>query len=110
MAGVDLPLQAIRKQMASAIDMVVQLNRLRDGSRKLTHVTEVLGIEGDTITLQDIFLFEAMGADENGRILGDFTPTGNRPDVLQKLQASGIPVPPEVAAIFPDRRAVSSVW
>jgi pilus assembly protein CpaF len=110
MAGVDLPLQAIRKQMASAINMVVQLNRLRDGSRKLTHVTEVLGIEGDTLTLQDILLFEALGADENGRIQGEFQPTGNRPEVLERLRASGIPIPPELSQLFPERATASSNW
>jgi pilus assembly protein CpaF len=110
MAGVDLPLQAIRRQMASAIDMVVQLTRLRDGSRRLTHVTEVTGMEGDTLTLQDIFTFEAMGADENGRVQGDFKSTGNRPEVLERLQAVGIPVPPELSEIFPERPTASSVW
>src|SRR6202011_940260 len=110
MAGVDLPLQAIRRQMASAIDMVVQLTRLRDGSRRLTHVTEVTGMEGDTLTLQDIFTFEAMGADENGRVQGDFKSTGNRPEVLQRLQAVGIPVPPELSELFPERPTASSVW
>jgi pilus assembly protein CpaF len=110
MAGVDLPLRAIRKQMASALDMVVQLTRLRDGSRRVTAITEVIGMEGETITLQDIFLFEATGADENGRIIGQLAPTGNRPEVLHRLEQHGIPVPPALASIFPTGRPAGGEW
>ena len=71
MAGFDLPVRAIREQMASALDLIVHLTRLRDGTRRITHVTEVQGMEGDVITLQDIFLFDfGMGVDEHGRFLG----------------------------------------
>jgi len=110
MAGVDLPLRAIRKQMASAIDLVVQLSRLRDGSRRVTALTEVIGMEGETITLQDIFLFEARGADENGRILGDLKATGNRPEILARLRNNGIPIPAELAQLFPANMGGNAGW
>jgi len=111
MAGVDLPLKAIRKQMASAIDLIVQLNRLRDGSRRITAITEITGIEGETLTLQDIFAFESKGSDADGRIVGEFRATGNRPETLSRLHAAGIPLPKELAQLFPDRRgSASSAW
>ncbi len=81
MAGMDLPLKAIRQQIASAIDLVIQLSRLKDGSRKVTAITEVIGMEGDTITMQEIFKFESKGADPStGQIVGEFNPTGIRPE------------------------------
>ena len=104
MAGMDLPLSAIRKQMASAIDLIVQLNRLRDGSRRITAITELGGMEGDTPTMQDIFLFEPRGADADGKIIGDFRGTGVRPATLNKLFIAGIPLPEELQALFPERR------
>ena len=94
MAGMELPLRAIREQIASAIDLIVHQARLRDGSRKITHLTEVLGMEGDVITMQDIYLFEQSGVDEEGRALGRFRATGIRPKFLDKFEASGIKVPP----------------
>ena len=108
MAGVDLPLRAIRKQMASAIDLVVQLTRLRDGSRRVTALTEVIGMEGETVTLQDIFTFEAQGADEKGRILGSLKPTGNRPEILARLANQGIALPLELESLFPTARGTSA--
>lgn len=96
MAGMDLPVRAIREQIASAIDLIVQQSRLRDGSRKLTHLTEVQGMEGDVITLQDVFVFESTGRDETGKITGRCKPTGIRPKFLDKLAANGIVVPNEV--------------
>ena len=90
MAGMDLPIRAIREQIASAIDVIVQLNRLRDGTRRVTHITEVVGMEGDTITLQDIFLLETKGVDENGNYIADLKPTGLRPLVAQRLADHGI--------------------
>jgi pilus assembly protein CpaF len=104
MAGMDLPLSAIRKQMSSAIDLFVQLNRLRDGSRRVTHITELGGMEGDTPTMQDIFLFEPQGVDADGKIIGDFRGTGVRPSTLNKLFTAGIPIPEELALLFPERR------
>jgi pilus assembly protein CpaF len=91
MAGFDLPVRAIREQMASALDLIVHLTRLRDGTRRVTHVTEVQGMEGDVITLQDIFLFDyGMGVDEDGRFKGHLKATGIRPKFAEKLQDLGI--------------------
>jgi pilus assembly protein CpaF len=90
MAGMDLPVKAIREQIASAVDLIVQQARLRDGSRKITHLTEVQGMEGDVIILQDIFIFDQTGRDEAGRITGSLRSTGIRPKFLDKLAANGI--------------------
>ena len=105
MAGLDLPLKAIRQQIASAINLVIQLSRLKDGSRKVTSITEVIGMEGDTITMQEIFKFESKGADAaTGKIVGEFNPTGIRPKIIDKLFDMGVPLPPRLAQLFPDRR------
>jgi pilus assembly protein CpaF len=97
MAGFDLPVRAIREQMASALDLIVHLSRLRDGTRRITHITEVQGMEGDVITLQDVFLFDyGMGVDEHGRFLGHLKATGVRPKFAEKLQDLGIRLGPEV--------------
>lgn len=89
MSGMDLPLRAIRNQVASAVDLIVQISRLRDGSRKVVSVTEVIGMEGDIITMQDIFKFEQTGIDEDGKILGRFAATGIRPYCVDKLILNG---------------------
>ena len=95
MAGYDLPVRAIREQIASAVDMIVQLQRLRDGSRRITHITEVAGMEGDVVTLQDVFLFDfSAGVDETGRFKGSLKPTGVRPKFAQKLADHGIRLGP----------------
>ncbi len=97
MAGFDLPVRAIREQMASAIDCIVQLTRLRDGTRRITHITEIQGMEGDVITMQDIFLFDfGMGVDEHGRFRGHLKATGVRPKFAEKLADQGIRLGPEV--------------
>jgi pilus assembly protein CpaF len=97
MAGFDLPVRAIREQMASALDLIVHLTRLRDGTRRITHVTEVQGMEGDVITLQDVFLFDyGMGVDEHGRFRGHLKATGVRPKFAEKLSDLGIRLGPEV--------------
>ena len=97
MAGFDLPIRAIREQMASALDLIVHLTRLRDGTRRITHVTEVQGMEGDVITLQDIFLFDfGMGIDEHGKFKGHLKATGVRPKFTEKLSDLGIRLGPEV--------------
>src|SRR4030043_505590 len=94
MAGIDLPVRAIREQVSSAINMIVHLNRLKDGSRKIVKITEVQGMEGEIITLQDIFQFDfAMGIDERGRFKGVLKPTGLRPKFSTKLQDYGIDFP-----------------
>ena len=93
MAGMDLPARAIREQIASAIDIFIQVQRLQDGSRRVSHVTEVSGMEGDTITLQDIFLFKLDRVDDDGKVVGSMQPTGVRPSFLHKFQMSGIELP-----------------
>jgi pilus assembly protein CpaF len=85
MAGMDLPVRAIREQVSSAVDLIVQQSRLKDGSRKITHITEVQGIEKDVITLQDIFVFVETGTDDKGRVMGHFKSTGIRPMFMDKL-------------------------
>jgi pilus assembly protein CpaF len=105
MAGMDLPLKAIRQQISSGINLVIQLSRLKDGSRKVTSITEIVGMEGDTITMQEIFKFESKGADPStGQILGEFNPTGIRPKIIDRLFDMGVPLPPRLAQLFPDRR------
>jgi pilus assembly protein CpaF len=102
MAGMDLPVRAIREQMASAIDLIVHLTRLRDGTRRVTHVSEVQGMEGDVIVLQDLFLFDfGMGVDENGRFLGHLKSTGIRPKFGERLSDHGIRLRPEIFAQEP---------
>ena len=92
MSGLDLPVRAIREQIASAVHMIVQQSRFPDGSRKVTHITEVTGMEGEIVQLQDIFLFKQEGYDEKGKVKGRFIATGNIPDLYQDLSARGIPV------------------
>jgi pilus assembly protein CpaF len=99
MAGMDLPMRAIREQVASALDLIVHQSRLRDGSRRITHVTEVERMEGDVITLQDIFVYDhSMGFDENGRSLGRLRSTGLRPKFLEKLAMVNVHVDPMLFA------------
>jgi pilus assembly protein CpaF len=92
MSGMDLPVRAIREQIHSALDIVVQQQRLRDGSRKVINITEVVGMEGDTITLQDLFTYKIEGVDSFGRIKGKFISTGIRPKFLEKFAAGGVMV------------------
>ncbi|WP_333871380.1 CpaF family protein, partial [Desulforamulus putei] len=96
MAGMDLPVRAIREQISSAIDLIIQQNRFRDGSRRITHITEVQGMEGEVIVLQDLFTFRQTGVDENGRIKGTFQSTGIRPKFMHRLESSGIKLPPDI--------------
>src|SRR5207253_3709240 len=102
MSGVDLPQRAIREQIASAIHIIVQQSRLRDGSRRIMNITEVVGREGDTITLQDVFTFEETGLDGNGRIQGKLSPTGIRPNAMAKIYSRKVAISPALAALFPD--------
>jgi pilus assembly protein CpaF len=96
MAGLDFPLKVIREQIASAVELIVQQTRLRDGSRKITQITEVAGMEGDTVVLQDIFKFSEEGLDKDGRVIGQIRPTGLRPLFTPKLEAAGFKLPPEI--------------
>jgi len=111
MAGMDLPIKAIRQQIAGAINLIVQLSRLKDGSRKVVSVEEVIGMEGDMITMQEIFKFESKGADPTtGKIIGEFSPTGIRPQIIDRLFDMGIPLPPRIAQLFPDRRQLNTAF
>ena len=95
MAGQDLPHRAIREQIASAIHLIIHQDRMRDGSRKVSQVTEVQGMEGDVIVLQDIFAFEQLGY-EGGKIIGQLRPTGVRPKFVELIETSGIHLPPNI--------------
>jgi len=92
MSGMEIPIKAVREQVASALNLIVQQARMRDGSRKITNITEVVGMEGDIVTLQDIFIFKPEGLDPTGRLKGSFQATGVRPGFLEKLIENGIPV------------------
>ena len=98
MAGMDMPVRAIREQVSSAIELVVHQERMRDGTRKVTAITEVSGMEGDIITMMDIFVFEQVGF-ENNKVVGRMRPTGLRPKFMNKIEASGIHLPPAVFGI-----------
>ncbi len=96
MSGMDLPIKVVREQIASAIDLIVQQSRLRDGSRKVTSITEVAGMEGDTVVMTEVFKFEQTGVTKDGGIIGDLKPTGIRPLFSQRLEISGFKLGPEV--------------
>jgi pilus assembly protein CpaF len=95
MAGMDLPVRAIREQISSAVDVIVQQSRMRDGTRKVTAITEVQGMEGEKVILQDVFLFEQESY-ENGKVVGQIKPTGVRPKFMPKIEDSGIQLPPAI--------------
>jgi pilus assembly protein CpaF len=97
MAGMDIPQRALREQIVSAVDIFVQQSRLKDGSRKVSAITEVQGMEGDVPLLQDIFVFEQTGLNEKGKIIGNLRPTGARPKFIEKFEALNIFLP---ASIF----------
>ena len=103
MAGMDLPVRAIREQVASAINLIVHQERMRDGSRKVVNVTEVSGMEGDIITMTDVFLFEQSGY-EDGRVVGRLRPTGLRPKFIDQIEAAGIHLPASIFGIGERRR------
>lgn len=107
MAGIDFPIKVIREQIASAVDLIVQTARLRDGSRKVIQVTEVQGMEGDVVVLQPIFSFIERGVDAEGRVLGEMVSANIRPKFMPRLQAAGISLPPEIfGGGAPQRRTV----
>lgn len=95
MSGIEFPIKAIREQIASAVDLIVQQSRLQDGSRKITHITEVIGMEGDVISLQDIFVFEKTGLDNKGKVTGKHRATGVTPKCMERLASMGIVLSPE---------------
>ena len=102
MAGFDLPMRAVREQLAAALDLIVHLSRMRDGSRRVTHVTEVGRMEGDMILLQDVFTFDySMGVDESGRTLGYLKATGLRPHITQRLADRGVKLDPTIFDVDP---------
>ena len=103
MAGMDLPVRAIREQIASAINVIVQQARLKDGSRKIINITEVQGMEGDVVVLQDVFVFEQTGLDERGKIIGQLRPTGIRPKFVELFEAQNIYLPPNVFGYASER-------
>ena len=100
MAGYDLPVRAIRGQISSAINVIVHVERLRDGTRKVVQISEVTGMEEDVITMQDIFRFVKNGVDGQGRVVGRFSPSGIRPRVLDRLEELGLEMPAEMESLF----------
>jgi pilus assembly protein CpaF len=103
MAGMDLPVRAIREQVSSAIDVICQQERMRDGTRKVTTITEVSGMEGNVITMTDLFTFEQTGV-EAGKIVGQMRPTGLRPKFMDQIDAAGINLPPSIFGVGKNRR------
>jgi len=106
MSGFDLPVRAIREQSTSALDLLVHLARLRDGTRRITQVSEVQGMEGDTVVLEQIFAFDfSMGVDDDGRFKGRIKSTGIRPKFARRLEDMGIALPPDMFAFEPPARS-----
>jgi pilus assembly protein CpaF len=93
MAGMDLPEKAIREQIASAIDIIIQTVRFSDGTRKIVKMTEMTGMEGNTLVMQDFFIFDQKGVDREGNIVGEFRPTGIRPTFMERFKVAGIELP-----------------
>ena len=93
MAGMELPIKAMRQQISSAVDLMIQANRLQGGPRKVTQVTEVMNMEQDVIIMQEIFRYKQLGIDQNGRAYGQFEATGVRPTFVNRLEAAGIKLP-----------------
>jgi len=96
MGTMNLPERAMRQQIASAIQVVIQQSRMSDGTRKVTSVSEITGMEGDVITMQEIYLFEKLGVTQDGKVIGRFKATGVRPKVCERLKASGVHLPPDM--------------
>jgi pilus assembly protein CpaF len=93
MAGLELPIRALRQQFASAVDLIIQANRLQGGPRKVTSISEVVSMEGDTIIMQEVFAFRQQGVDQNGRAFGEFIATGIRPTFMDRLETAGYHLP-----------------
>jgi pilus assembly protein CpaF len=90
MGGLNLPAKAVREQIASAVNVIVQVQRLRDGSRKLTHVSEITGMEGEVVTMQDLFVLEYLGEDGNGKLITKLKSSGLRPKFFDKARQFGV--------------------
>jgi pilus assembly protein CpaF len=99
MAGLELPIKVLREQIASAVDLIVQQTRLRDGTRKITQITELAGMEGDTVVLTDVFKFEQTGIGQDGKVIGEIKPTGIRPMFSTRLEAAGFKLKPEIFGV-----------
>ena len=100
MAGMDLPVRAIREQFASAVDLIIQQTRLKDGTRRITAITEIVGMEGDIITTQDVFLFDySAGMNDQGKFKGELISTGLRPRFLERLADHGVQINPAVFTV-----------
>lgn len=108
MAGMDLPAKAIREQIAGAVDLIIQISRLSDGSRKLISVTEVIGIQGETVTLQEVFRFREDGYDKNRKIIGTFQALGLIPSFIEKFEARGVKIPRDIFSNGPDNEVKPS--
>ena len=104
MTGLSIPARAVRQQIASAIDVVIQLSRLADGSRRLISLQEITGMEGETVTMQEILCFEQQGVGADGRIQGEIGPTGIRPRFADRLARSAIKLPPDIFETARHRR------
>ena len=98
--GFEMPIKAMRHQIASAVDLIIQTNRLQGGPRRVTHISEIVGTEQDTIIMQDIFTYKQEGLDEGGRARGCFLSSGVRPHCMERLEAAGVRLP---AGIFRER-------
>jgi pilus assembly protein CpaF len=96
MSNFNLPEKALRQQVASAVSLIVQVSRMSDGTRRITYVSEITGMTGDVVAMQDIFVFEKLGIDVGGRVLGRFRATGVSPKFADKLKKAGIALPPSV--------------
>lgn len=105
MAGFEMPIRAIREQVSSAIELILQQSRLKDGSRKITYITEVQHMEGDVITTQDLFRFEQTGMDENGKLTGHFVSTGMQPGFMDKFQVNGVSLPDDFFMAEEEKRS-----
>jgi pilus assembly protein CpaF len=96
MAGIEMPLKAVRSQIASAVNLIVQASRLQDGSRRMVSITEITGMEGDVISMQEVFRFERLGLEPNGKILGRFNATGVRSYYAERFRQWGYDLPAEI--------------
>ena len=98
MSGAELPVKAMRQQVASAVDMIIQINRLQGGPRKMVSITEVMNMEQDIIIMQEVFRYRQLGIDQNGRAYGQFEATGVRPTFINRLESKGIKLPSNMFA------------